>query len=416
MLKISILTIGDEICIGQIVNTNASWMAQQCSRLGCDVIVHSSIHDDKEFIKIELNRLLEISDVVLISGGLGPTSDDLTKPALCEFFDDVLVKNQDALDFITKMFSKRGIDMLERNVQQAYVPSKCKVILNHIGTAPGMLFEHKDKYIISMPGVPLEMKNMFEKFVYNFLFDLIELRKENVLAFKILQTIGIPESVLAEKIGNPDLFIQGGTLAFLPSYKGVKLRIGFSANDFKTANQLISEAENYIRQKVGKYIFATEEVTINQVIASLLIEKNKTIAVAESCTGGLLSANFTDIPGSSKYFFGGIVAYSNDIKTKLVNVDENIIKRFGAVSKETVESLALNVRKIFNSDFGIGITGIAGPSGGTKQKPVGTVWIALANKNSVYSNKFFLGDDRIIIRERAVTTAFNMLYKSLIDN
>ncbi len=416
MLKISILTIGDEICIGQIVNTNASWMAQQCSRLGCDVIVHSSIHDDKELIKIELNRLLEISDVVLISGGLGPTSDDLTKPALCEFFDDVLVKNQDALDFITKMFSKRGIDMLERNVQQAYVPSKCKVILNHIGTAPGMLFEHKDKYIISMPGVPLEMKNMFEKFVYNFLFDLIELRKENVLAFKILQTIGIPESVLAEKIGNPDLFIQGGTLAFLPSYKGVKLRIGFSANDFKTANQLISEAENYIRQKVGKYIFATEEVTINQVIASLLIEKNKTIAVAESCTGGLLSANFTDIPGSSKYFFGGIVAYSNDIKTKLVNVDENIIKRFGAVSKETVESLALNVRKIFNSDFGIGITGIAGPSGGTKQKPVGTVWIALANKNSVYSNKFFLGDDRIIIRERAVTTAFNMLYKSLIDN
>lgn len=416
MLKISILTIGDEICIGQIVNTNASWMAQQCSRLGCDVIVHSSIHDDKELIKIELNRLLEISDVVLISGGLGPTSDDLTKPALCEFFDDVLVKNQDALDFITKMFSKRGIDMLERNVQQAYVPSKCKVILNHIGTAPGMLFEHKDKYIISMPGVPLEMKNMFEKFVYNFLFDLIELRKENVLAFKILQTIGIPESVLAEKIGNPDLFIQGGTLAFLPSYKGVKLRIGFSANDFKTANQLISEAENYIRQKVGKYIFATEEVTINQVIASLLIEKNKTIAVAESCTGGLLSANFTDIPGSSKYFFGGIVAYSNDIKTKLVNVDENTIKRFGAVSKETVESLALNVRKIFNSDFGIGITGIAGPSGGTKQKPVGTVWIALANKNSVYSNKFFLGDDRIIIRERAVTTAFNMLYKSLIDN
>jgi len=414
MLKISILTIGDEICIGQIVNTNASWMAQQCSRIGCDVLVHSSIHDDKELIKNELSRLLEISDVVLVSGGLGPTSDDLTKPALCEFFDDVLVKNQDVLDFITEMFSKRGIAMLERNVQQSYVPSKCKVILNRLGTAPGMLFEQNGKYVISMPGVPAEMKNMFEKYVLNLLNELIELRNVDVLAFKVLQTIGIPESVLAEKLGNPDDFISGGTLAFLPSYKGVKLRIGFAAKNFQTANRLIREAENYIRSKVGKYIFASDEKNINEVVASLLVEKNKTVAIAESCTGGMLSANFTDVPGSSKYFLGSIVAYSNDIKTKLVNVNSEIIKRYGAVSRETVELLALNVRKIFNSDFGIGITGIAGPDGGSQEKPVGTVWIALADKENVYAEKFYLGTDRSIIRERAVATALNLLYKSLI--
>ncbi len=414
MLKISILTIGDEICIGQIVNTNASWIAQQCSRIGCDVLVHSSIHDDKVIIKNELSRLLEISDVVLVSGGLGPTSDDLTKPALCEFFDDVLVKNQDALDFITEMFGKRGIAMLERNVQQAYVPSKCKVILNRLGTAPGMLFEQNGKYVISMPGVPAEMKNMFEKYALNLLNELIELRNEDVFAFKVLQTIGIPESVLAEKLGNPDDFISGGTLAFLPSYKGVKLRIGFAAKNFQTANHLIREAENYIRSKVGKYIFASDEKTINEVIGSLLIEKQKTVAVAESCTGGMLSANFTDIPGSSKYFLGSIVAYSNDVKTNLVNVNSEIIKQYGAVSRETVELLASNVRKVFNSDFGIGITGIAGPDGGSQEKPVGTVWIALADKENVYAEKFYLGTDRSIIRERVVATALNLLYKSLI--
>ncbi|HPI19552.1 MAG TPA: competence/damage-inducible protein A [Candidatus Kapabacteria bacterium] len=414
MLKISILTIGDEICIGQIVNTNASWMAQQCSRIGCDVLVHSSIHDDKEIIKNELSRLLEISDVVLVSGGLGPTSDDLTKPALCEFFDDVLVKNQDVLDFITEMFSKRGIAMLERNVQQAYVPSKCKVILNRLGTAPGMLFEQNGKYVISMPGVPAEMKNMFEKYVLNLLNELIELRNVDVLAFKVLQTIGIPESILAEKLGDPDDFISGGTLAFLPSYKGVKLRIGFAAKNFQTANRLIREAEDYIRSKVGKYIFASDEKSINEVVASLLVEKNMTVAVAESCTGGMLSANFTDVPGSSKYFLGSIVAYSNDVKTKFVNVDSEVIKQYGAVSRETVELLASNVRKVFGSDFGIGITGIAGPDGGSKEKPVGTVWIALADKENVYAEKFYLGTDRGIIRERAVATALNLLYKSLI--
>lgn len=417
MLKISILTIGDEICIGQIVNTNARFIAEKCTAIGCDVLFHSSIKDDKEIIKSDLDRLLKLTDLVLITGGLGPTSDDITKPALCEYFDDTLVKNQDVFDSISKFFAKRGLEMIERNAEQALLPSKCKVIANHFGTAPGMLFESNGKYVISMPGVPIEMKNILESYVLGFLKDLIELKGEDVVVFKVLQTIGVAESILAEKIGDPSAFIENGTLAFLPSYKGVKLRIGFGAKDFSAANQLIEKAESYIKNKVGKYIFAySDDLSLIEVISSLLIEKKKTVAVAESCTGGLLAANFTDVPGSSKYFLGGIVAYSNEAKTKLVKVDSDLIKHHGAVSKQVAESLAKNVKQIFKSDYGIGLTGIAGPSGGSNEKPVGTVWIALSDGKSSYSQKFFLGEKRTIIRERALAKALEILYKKLLNS
>ncbi len=413
MLKISILTIGDEICIGQIVNTNASWIANCCTETGARALIHVSVPDEKDMLVKNLEMLIKISDVVLCTGGLGPTHDDITKPVLTEFFSDKLIFHKPTNDYLAELYKKRGVKFSGRNKELAYLPSNCTILHNRVGAAPGMLFESAGKYVISMPGVPSEMKAIMTDHVIPFIKKLIADRKEDIILYRTLQTIGISESALADLLGKPSKFLRGGSLAFLPSYKGVKLRIGAQASDFETAKISLDIIENHIRSKTEKFIYSVGEESISMKVGKLLRENGKTLAVAESCTGGMLGAALTDIPGSSDYFFGGFIAYSNEAKINLLKIEKEIIDKHGAVSEETASKLAENARALLKTDYGIGITGIAGPGGGTKDKPVGTVWIAISDVNSTEAKKFVFGGDRAINRELSVGQAFGILFSKL---
>jgi nicotinamide-nucleotide amidase len=413
MLKITILTIGDEICIGQVVNTNASWLAAKCTELGCRIVAHSIVGDEKEIMISELNRLLPISDFIIITGGLGPTHDDITKPVLCEFFKDELVFHEETLNQIEFLFKWRGLKLTERNRGQAFIPSKCTPLKNLMGTAPGMLFSFQNKYIVSLPGVPAEMKGLMENEILPLISKLILIRKEEVVLFKNIQTHGIAESMLADLIGEPSEFLGNGTLAFLPSYKGVRLRIGVSSGNFEEARKELKIIEDIIIKRAGKYIFAIGEDTLGSTVGKILKEKQLTLAVAESCTGGLLGGEITSTEGSSVYFKGGVIVYSNDSKINLLKVNPETIEKFGAVSKETALELAENVRKIFATDYGLSITGIAGPGGATPDKPVGTVWIGISDKVKSEAKLFTFVHDRAVNRERAVGSALGWLYNKI---
>jgi nicotinamide-nucleotide amidase len=413
MFKIALISIGDEICIGQIVNTNASWIAAKCTGLGAEVFTHAVIRDDKNNLINELNRLIPLSELIIITGGLGPTHDDITKNVLCEYFNDDLILHESTLEYLDEIFQLRGFKLTERNKEQALAPSKSQVLSNSVGTAPGMLFEFNGKFIVSLPGVPAEMKYIMNNSVLPFFQRKIAERNDNVVLYKNLNTTGIAESKLADLIGEPKDFLNGGTLAFLPSYRGVKLRIGVTADNFQKGKLKLEEIENIILHKAGKYIFGIEDDSLVSSVGSLLTNANKTVSVAESCTGGLLGAEFTSVSGSSTYFKGGIITYSNEAKEKLLNVNSKILTDCGAVSEQVASEMASNVRILFNTNYGIGITGIAGPTGGSEEKPVGTVFIGLADEKSVSVKKFVFSNDREINRERAVGTALTMLLDKL---
>ncbi|MDQ1264924.1 MAG: CinA-like protein [Bacteroidota bacterium] len=404
------------MCIGQVVNTNAAWLASRCVSIGCEVFAHSVIGDSKLIIISELDRLLSVSDLVLTTGGLGPTHDDITKSVLCEYFDDKMVMHEDILAELKVMYEKRGWVPLMQSVQeQALLPSKCKPLKNALGSAPGMLFEKNGKYILSMPGVPKEMMYITDNHVLPFLKYLVEYGRHDIIIYKNILTTGVGESVLAELIGEPEKFLQGGTLAFLPSYRGVRLRIGISGETKAEANSKLEEISDIIVHRVGKYIYGFGDDSLSQKCGRLLVEMGKTISLAESCTGGMLGAAFTDIPGSSAYFSGGIIVYSNEAKTRILGVNNETIKKYGAVSGETASELAEKIRIKFGTDYGIGITGIAGPDGGSKDKPVGTVWIGISDKKSTITKVYNFSEDRQVNRERSVSMALNLLYMKLKD-
>ncbi len=415
MLDISILTIGDEICIGQIVNTNSSWIASQCTKLGANVKYHSSIHDDKIDMLSEIKRLSSQTDLLIITGGLGPTHDDITKPVLTEYFNDKLEVHQETLKYLQGFFKKKGRELAGMNEGQALVPTKAKPLFNRVGTAPGLLFEENNKYFVALPGVPSEMKAIMTDSVFTLIKDLIKHRNEDVLVFKTLQVAGIVESDLASLIGDPYQFLDGGTLAFLPSYKGIRLRIGVKATSFDIAQDKIKKIEDIIRSKAGEYIYGVGDDSIISKIAEILIANKQTVSVAESCTAGLLGAEFTSISGSSAYFSGGVLAYSNEIKGKILGVNKNTLLNYGAVSEECAKELAMNVRKKFDTEFGISITGIAGPTGGSQDKPVGTVWIGLSDNEETIAKKYVFGNDRVVNRERSVGAALSLLLKKLLS-
>jgi len=416
MFNVSILTIGDEICIGQVVNNNASWIAAQCTQLGAKVHMHSTIGDEKDAMKLEIARLLKSSDFVITTGGLGPTHDDITKLVLADYFGDELAFHEATLNYLTENYKKRGIAMLERNRQMALIPKSARVLPNRIGSAPGLLFEQDGKFLVALPGVPAEMRYIMTDSVLPMIQELMIEKKSDILLYKTIQTANIAESVLAERLGEPDEFLgKGNTLAFLPSYRGLRLRIGVASQDFESAQIELSRIEKHIRDKAEKYIFAVGDETITGKIAQLMLEKNKTISVAESCTGGMLGGELTAIAGSSSYFSGGAIVYSNEAKINILDVNPETIEKHGAVSSETACELAKNVRVKFNTDFGISITGIAGPGGGTSEKPVGTTYIGLADAESVYAEKFVFTDDRIINREIAVGRALGMIYQKLTE-
>lgn len=410
----AILTIGEEILIGQIVDTNSQWMATQLNAIGVNVRTILSIGDTRQEIKDAVKLLLENHQIVLITGGLGPTNDDVTKLTLCEFFDANMVVHKPTLEHITKIFGNRGMPLTELNAKQAEVPDNCKVLHNPTGTAPAMLFEQDGKMIVSMPGVPFEMKAIMELHV----LPEIRLRDNGRIVYhKNILTFGLPESFLAERIASWENSLPKHiALAYLPGPNSIRLRlsgIGYNESELK---QEIQGLIDQLITIIPDHVFGYDEDNMAKVAGRLLEEKLATVSVAESCTGGTIAQLFTENSGSSNYFLGGVVAYANSIKEEELNVPVELIERYGAVSRQVVESMAMNVQKKFKSDYSIATSGIAGPTGGTPEKPVGTVWIAIATPNGVFSHLHAFGSDRKRNILRSSVTAINTLRLMLLEN
>ena len=402
-----IITIGDEILIGQIVDTNSAWMAQQLNNAGIRVKQISSVSDERQHILNALAEASERAEIILITGGLGPTKDDITKKTLAEYFGVGFVESKGALENVYRIFEKYNRPMLEVNRQQAQVPENCEVILNKNGTAPGMWFNHKGKIYVSMPGVPFEMMYMIEEEVIPKLKATFKLP---VIIHKTILTAGEGESFLAEKIADieNDLppYIK---LAYLPKLGQVRLRLSADGDDAAFLKQKIDKFSARIVERVGNAVVAQEDISLEKALLDLMAEKRLTLSVAESCTGGYLSYLLTQHAGSSKVFLGGAVSYSNELKENLLGVKDETIIKYGAVSEETVIEMVKGALSNFKSDFAIAITGIAGPDGGTTEKPVGTVWIGVASAERSFIKKFTFGSKRAQNIERSAITALSML-------
>ena len=387
-----IITIGDEILYGHILDTNSKWLSENVSLLGLKISKKSTISDNYKEITTAVNNSIAKYNLTILTGGLGPTNDDVTKNCLNEYFGCKLVYDKKTLDHIKKIFKKRNLDFTLKNKQQALVPDKCQVLHNKYGTAPGMSFIKNKMVLISLPGVPFEMKSLFKDECINLLKSKFKLP---VIHHRIIKTVGIGESWLSDIISewenNLDKSIK---LAYLPSLGRVKLRLTGHGKDLKKVKSKIKKEEMSLIPLIKKYVFGYDSDELENVVGKQLIKENKDISVAESCTGGKVSSLLTSVPGSSKYFKGGMIAYSNEIKINSLEVPKVKIEKFGAVSREVVEEMAKKIRIKFKTSLGIASSGIAGPGGGTKDKPVGTVWIAIADKNNVMSKKLSLTDRR----------------------
>ena len=410
-----IITIGDEILIGQIVDTNSAWLGEKLNKIGIKIKQISSVSDHKEHIINALNEATHRADVILLTGGLGPTKDDITKNTLCEYFNTHLIFNDEIYKNIAAYFQKRNREVTELNRKQAEVPENCTPVINKRGTAAGMWFEQNNKVFVSMPGVPYEMKTMMEDDILSMLKNRFKLP---FIAHSTLLTYGIGESALAEKIGTweDNLAEFNLKLAYLPSPGLVKLRLSINSEDEKKGLEILKTKQAELMKLVEKYVYGFNEDTPEQLLGKKLVELNASVSCAESCSGGAVAKKITRIPGSSAYFMGGIVAYDNQIKTSLLNVNAETIAKYGAVSEQTVMELAKNCRVVLNTDFAIATTGIAGPTGGTSEKPIGTVWIAVASKDKVIAQKHLLGFDREINIEVTSSYALHMLLKMLNEN
>lgn len=411
-MKAYLISIGDELLIGQTINTNAAFIGSVLSDINIEVIKSSVVGDNLENILNEFQEAFQKADVVITTGGLGPTHDDITRNAVIKFFNTELVMNEKVLEDVTEFFKMRGRELTDLNKQQALIPRNSIPIKNTKGTAPGFWIEDRNKYFIVLPGVPIEMKEMMNNYVIPELKRKI--KSDLITQRLILQTTGIPESVLYERLGNIDELLDGGKLAFLPNQYGVKIRITVQEEDEnKCANKLV-EIEQRIRSKVGRFIYARGEELLEETVGKILTERNLSLAVAESCTGGFIASRLTDISGSSNYFERGVVAYSNAAKVEILKVDEDVIQKFGAVSPEVAMQMAEGIRAISGADIGISTTGILGPTGATFNKPVGLVYIGYCDEKVCYSKKFLFGNDRIINKQRASQAALEMLRRNLL--
>lgn len=409
-----VLSIGDELLIGQVINTNQAYIAEQLNSVGVSVARMMTVGDDQTMIIKSFEEAFARCDVVVVTGGLGPTHDDITRSAVCKFFQTDLVVNEEALERVREFFRRRGLAPRKINEDQALVPRSCTVIQNFNGTAPGYLFEQRGKYFIVMPGVPFEMKAMTKSFVVPF---FTQRASGVVIQHRTLKTTGIGESFLAEQIGDVNEIIppnSGLTLAFLPSPTGTRLRITAQAKSIAEAESGIRNVEEKLRSKAGKYIYGAEEEEMEQVIGKLLAERRLTLAVAESCTGGLIADRITNVPGSSNYFERGIVSYSNESKVADLGVPLALIHHHGAVSREVAEAMAFGIRVKANADIGLSTTGIAGPTGGSAEKPVGLVWIGYSDRNGILALRFNFGDDRRRVKERASQAALELVRRKLL--
>ncbi len=411
-MKSEIITIGDELLIGQIINTNQAYIAGKLNSVGVSVERMTTVGDDMQEILAAFDEAWKRCDVVIVTGGLGPTHDDITKKAVCTFFETDLVPNDEIRKHVEALIKKWNRQWSESYEEQTMFPRKATLVPNPVGTAGGMLFEQDNKYFFVLPGVPDEMKAMIDQTIISFLSKKVT---GSVIRHRTLRTSGIPESILANQLGNIDELLEGAKLAFLPSATGVRMRISFQAGDEKTADEHVREVENKIRAKVQKYIYGTDEEELEETVGKLLTEKKLRIAVAESCTGGLIADKITDVSGSSNYFERGVITYSNQSKTELLGVTEEVIKLRGAVSKEVAEAMAIGIRRIAKTDIGISTTGVAGPTGGTTEKPIGLVWIGYSDSESTFAMRFHLGDQRKRVKERAAQAALELVRRRLLE-
>jgi nicotinamide-nucleotide amidase len=413
-MNAEIISIGDELLIGQVINTNQALLAEKLNSIGIAVHRMTTVGDEEDKILEAFARGMNDHDLLLVTGGLGPTHDDITRNAVCRFFGTDLVVNEEALSRVRGFFERRGIAPRKINEDQALVPRSCMVIQNDHGTAPGFLFERSGRYLIALPGVPFEMKAMTEAFILPF---FASRSSGSVIRHRTLKTTGIGESFLAEQMGDVTALLgtdDGITLAFLPSPTGTRLRITVQAKTVDEADTKISNVERGIRSKAGKYIYAVDDEELEQTLGRLLLERHLTIAVAESCTGGLIADRITDVPGSSVYFERSYVTYSNESKLADLGVPTALILKHGAVSREVAEAMAFGVRLKSNTDIGLSTTGIAGPTGGSAEKPVGLVWIGYSDRSVTLALQFNFGEDRKRTKVRAAQAALELVRRKLL--
>ncbi|MDD3479410.1 MAG: competence/damage-inducible protein A [Paludibacteraceae bacterium] len=398
-----LINIGDELLIGQVVNTNASWIASELEKNNIHVARIVTIADDFNDITKTLSEALGHAEVVIMTGGLGPTKDDITKTALCDYFDMQLVMHEPSLANVTDFFTKRGLQISAINQMQGLVPDGCEPLLNKVGTAPGMWFERDGKIVVSLPGVPFEMQWLMSEYV---LPKLQQRLGTEAILHKTVLTCGIGESFLADTIESWELALPTNfRLAYLPEAGKVRLRLSAHGDDKLLLQQQMDEQLAKLIPLIDTYIYGYDDETFASVIGKFLIERGATLATAESCTGGQLGHRITEVAGASAYYLGGVVAYSNDIKEQLLGVHTDTLTQYGAVSAQTAEAMAIGCRRLFQTDYAIATTGISGPTGGTEEKPLGTVWIAIASEKEVVSKKYVFRTTRAQHQERTVNQA-----------
>jgi nicotinamide-nucleotide amidase len=413
-MQAEIITIGDEILIGQIIDTNSAFIAKQLNTIGVSVYQITSVQDDQSHILKSLKEAEENADIIIITGGLGPTKDDITKKTIAKYFNDVLVENSDVrknIEYLWENYVKKPISQI--NLDQALVPSKSKVLMNAFGSAPGMWIEQNNKVFISLPGVPFEMKALMENEV---LPKLRATYKFPFIKHKTLLTYGLGESSLAERIeaweDNLPKFIK---LAYLPSLGRVRLRLSAKHEDRLLVEQEIEhQIKTLLPQIEDIFVGFEDDDSIEAIIGKQLVALHQTVATAESCTGGKIAESFTANSGASQYFKGSIVSYATEAKINVLNIDKSLIHKYSVVSSQVAEAMAMSVLKLFNTDYAIATTGNAGPTKGDADAEVGTVYIAIATKTEVYSQEFNFGNHRTKVINKAVNKAFEMLQKEIL--
>ncbi len=414
MINASIITIGDELLIGQVIDTNSAYIAKELNKAGIFVKRRVAVGDNENDILAALDEESQHAEIILLTGGLGPTSDDITKPLLCKYFNGKMIVNEAALENVKYLFEKvfkRSIT--EVNLKQAEVPNVCTVIQNKSGSAPGMWFEKDEKIFISMPGVPNEMQGM--------MIDVIEKLKSRfklpVIIHKTLLTAGIGESLIAEHIKDLESALPSHIkLAYLPNYGMVRLRLTTSGYEKLVIEKEIETQFETLKSLVKDYLVTDEDEPMEKVIGKILSAKNKTLSTAESCTGGYIAHLITTHPGSSKYFKGSVISYDNDVKENLLKVKNNTLQTFGAVSEETVTAMLKGSLDVLKTDYAIAVSGIMGPDGGTAEKPIGTVWISVGNTTKQQTLKLNLRFDRMRNVQVTAMNALNLLRKFIIEN
>ncbi|HAK45483.1 MAG TPA: competence/damage-inducible protein A [Spirochaeta sp.] len=413
-MKATIITIGDELLIGQVVDTNSAWLAAELTKLGFSMENHVSISDTGEKISGALDRFLPENDLLVFTGGLGPTNDDITKKVLADYFCSELIFSEQILGDVETRIRSFGSTMNELNREQAMVPKDAKILRNNHGTAPGMWFEKNGKVIISLPGVPSEMKGIFNDIIKDDLGNFFSLPQ---IIYKTIMVSGIAEAHLAEKLSDWEAALpEGVSLAYLPSPEAIRLRLGAKGGAKADPSTCIDQQINSLQQIIPEYIYGYDNESLESVIGRMITERGTYLACAESCTGGSIAQKITAIPGCSAWFRGGVTAYSNEIKAKVLGVSPAALETYGAVSEQTITEMVRGAQRVFQTDYAVATSGIAGPTGGSPDKPVGTVWIAAAGPDFLVTKKYNFGKNRASNIRRSTSAAFSLLRKAMLEN